>query len=137
MTGSTFLVIPPPDRFVPRLPNVGDVVGEDPEFGTSCNIGSSMDFLKLRRAVSVYVATNGKNGKGPPIRNRWWLIVLMDKIIVIGRPDLPAHSRRSQPGGSTHEEGRSLERLKGLEHFDQSDLYWRGSALQGQVYQAG
>ncbi len=63
VTGPTFLVIDlPPDRFVCRLLNVGDVVVENLEFGTSCHVGSAMDFLKLRRVVSVYVATNGKNG---------------------------------------------------------------------------
>ncbi len=63
VTGPTFLVIDlPPDRFVCRLLNVVDVAGEDPEFGTSCDIGSPTGFLKLRRVVSVYVATNGKNG---------------------------------------------------------------------------
>ena len=66
MTGPTFLVIPPPDRFVPRILNVGDVVGEDPEFGTSWNIGSPMGFLQPLRRVSVYVATNGKNGTCQP-----------------------------------------------------------------------
>ena len=68
MTGPTFLEIYlPPDRFVTRLLNVGDVAGEEPEFRTWCNIGSPMDFLKLRRVVSVYVATNGITGKSQSI----------------------------------------------------------------------
>ena len=45
---------------VPRLLSASDVVIKASEIGTSCRNGNPMDFLKARRADSVYVASNGK-----------------------------------------------------------------------------
>ena len=55
--GSTFL------RVVTRLIPARNVVGHAPDFGTTGEFGSPMDFSLARRAVYVYVASKGKAGR--------------------------------------------------------------------------
>jgi len=60
----------PPYRvgwLVPRFLSASDVVVEAPDGRTRCKLGGTMDFLVIQRAVSVYVARNGKDGNSQPL----------------------------------------------------------------------